>query len=88
MDGFEAGQIEIPVPVVPISDATRVRLITMLAAVQGFATPEEVAVLLADGGGSGLEKAERILSQDGLREEMSAHVDLLLTVLQAPESGT
>jgi hypothetical protein len=78
MQGFDAGDRELPTPEIQIDDETRGRLVLSLVAIVDGATPEELAGYLEDGFparvADGLERPDE-------RAEMSAHVDLLLTVL-------
>lgn len=85
MDGFEAGERELPGPQVDVSAETRERLIKVSAALISGWTPEEIAAMLAEPE----LPADALLGLDrsGEREEMSAHVDILLSVLQTP-AGT
>lgn len=80
MHGFDGGDVVLPAPPIPVQDETRGRMIEVLAAVVTGATPQEITGYLDDGfPGEVVEMLDRPLE----REEMSAHVDLLLTVMQS-----
>lgn len=81
MTGFEAGEQTIPTPQVPIADSTRQRLmLTLYAQILGH-TPEEIVAFIEDGFPDSVTEG---LDRDGERDELSAHVDLLLCVQQRP----
>lgn len=84
LHGFEAGDRDIPEPAIDVTPETRERMIQTLYAQIIGATPEEVAEYLQDGFPLGVTVA---LDCIGVREEMSNHVDLLLSVMQSPPSG-
>lgn len=79
--GFEAGERELPEPPVPVGDETKERMATALCAIVGGATPEEVADYLD---GAFPHEVVEALERAGEREEMYAHVDLLLRIQQSP----
>lgn len=79
-EGFDAGRQQLLVPPVHVEDATRDRLVKVIAAVVLGATPEEVAASLESGEWAGevLDALHRRLD----REEFEAHVDVMLAVVQ------
>jgi hypothetical protein len=81
MDGFDAGEKVLPTPLVDVGEQTKGRLALVLMAVVHGCTPEEVAGFIDNGFPA---EVERTLERPFEREEMAAHVDLLLTVLQSP----
>lgn len=84
LDGFEAPEQEIPTPPIDVADGTRERMVYVLTAMLQGATPEDVAVYLADGFPPAVAEA---LERPGEVDEMGAHVDLLLTVQQTPAAA-
>jgi hypothetical protein len=84
-DGFPAGDRELPTPPIEVSPDTRERLIQSLTEIVAGSTPEELAGYLDDGFPDSTGEA---LERPGERDEMGAHVDLLLTVLQTPAPAT
>lgn len=81
-EGFEAEDRDLPTPPVGVEDVTRLRLMLTVAAIIGGATPEEVA-----GYHEGEEFPASVyeaLDRPGERDELSAHVDLLLSLVQSP----
>jgi hypothetical protein len=80
MDGFEVGEREIPTPAVRIEDVTRDRLMQVIAAIISGHTPEEIAGFLD---GKFPAAVERFIDRPHEAEEMSAHVDLMLGVIQS-----
>lgn len=83
MEGFEAGDKALPTPVVDVSDDVRARLVTTLYAIVDGRTPEEIAGYLESGFPQEIDDA---LNRPGERDEMAAHVALMLSVIQAPVS--
>jgi hypothetical protein len=81
MEGFEAGDVRVPAPPVEVSSETRERLILVTTAMLDGRTPEEIAGYLE---GEFPESVHDWLARTGERAEVSAHVDLLLGVLQSP----
>ena len=81
MQGFDAGDRELPTPPFEVDPATRDRLIHVVASVAMCSTPEEIAGYLEDGFP---DEVTVFLKRPGERDALSAHVDLFLTVLQAP----
>jgi hypothetical protein len=86
VEGFDAGEKTIPAPLVQVADGTRERLIRLLAAVVCGSTPETVAGYLEED--EFPDVVSEMLGRPGEREELGAHVDLLLGVLQAPAGAT
>lgn len=85
MNGFEAGDRELPAPPVGVTDETRATMAKVLVAIvggpEGGATPEELAGFLEDGFPGWVVEA---LERPGEGEEFNAHIDVLLSVLQSP----
>lgn len=82
MQGFEPGGAgSLPSPPVEVDDATRVRLQLVLASIALGATPEDVAAYL-DGGFP--DKVTDMLARPLEQQEMSDHVGVILSTLQAP----
>jgi hypothetical protein len=85
MDGFDAGQQVIPGPAVDVAPEVRARLVEVLAAMVCGKTPEEIAGYLEDGFPG---EVGELLERPGERDEMAAHLDVILSVLQSPvETG-
>lgn len=82
--GFDAGERELPEPLVPIADETKERLALALTAIVGGATPEELADYLDEGAFP--DEIVGALDRAGEREEMFAHIDLLLRIQQSPSA--
>jgi hypothetical protein len=79
--GFVAADRELLTPPVQVDEATRTRLGEVLAAIALGCTPEEVSGFLEDGFPAEVsDLLERPLEAD----EMGAHVDVLLGVMQSP----
>lgn len=81
LSGFLVEAVDLPVPVVPIAEDCRGRMIETLAAMVHGETPEAIAGYLRDGFPASIREA---LARPFEREEMSAFVDLLLVVQQSP----
>jgi hypothetical protein len=84
MDGFEVDDRPILAPPVPVDDVTKERLATALSAIIAGATPEDLVDYLEQGFPASVTDA---LERPGERDEMYAHLDLLLGILQAPAEG-
>jgi alkanesulfonate monooxygenase SsuD/methylene tetrahydromethanopterin reductase-like flavin-dependent oxidoreductase (luciferase family) len=81
MHGFEERDGALPRPPVGVEDATRERLIRVVAAIVTGSTPEEVAAYLDRGFP---DRVDELLAQPLQHDEFSDHVDLLLTAMQSP----
>jgi hypothetical protein len=82
VEGFDAGDVRVPAPPVEVSDEVREKLVQLVTAIAAGRTPEENAELVA--GGETPDVVVEWLERSGEREEIGAHVDLILGVLQAP----
>lgn len=82
MEGFESGSETVPAPLVQVAGEVRERLIRCVAAAICGSAPAEVAACVASGEWPVV--VEEMLERVGEREELSAHVDVWLGVLQAP----
>lgn len=82
MDGFA---VEGPVarPLIEVDQDTRARLMRVVAAVSIGWTPEEITALM-NGDADDPNEVDRVLALPLVGEEMSAHVDVLLAVMQTP----
>lgn len=72
--------MRLPTPI-PVSAAVRDRLTNVLAAIVCDETPEQIAGELRDGFGA---RVAEMLARPHELDEMRDHVDVLLSVLQAP----
>lgn len=80
-EGFEPEPVQ-PPDIVPVSDEVRDRMVHVLAAMLCSATPEATVGCLEDGRWP--RRVTEMLARAGEREELSCHVDVLLSVLQSP----
>ena len=85
MEGFDAGDRDLPTPPVPVAEETKAAMALTLSAIVHGATPEEIVGYLDDGFPDDVREA---LDRPGERDEMGAHIDLLLTVMQTPALAT
>lgn len=81
MNGFEERDGVVPEPPVQIEDDTRDRLVRVILAIINGATPEELVGYLADGFPPEVDEA---LARPLEAEEISDHVDVVLSTLQTP----
>jgi hypothetical protein len=78
--GFKVAENAPAIPVADLPAETRQQLVRMLAAVVTGGTPEEIATYLRHGWP---EVVTETLDRVGETDELSAHVDLLVSVIQA-----
>ena len=81
-DGFEEPEGVVPSPPVGVGEETKEKLKLVLASMVSGATPEEITGFLKDEGWP--QYVEEMLNRPHEAEEMSDHVDVLLSTLQAP----
>lgn len=81
MEGFDAGTRDLPAPPAELAEETRARLALVVAAIVHQRTPEDIAGYLEDGFP---EEITAGIERPGERDEMLAHVDVLLSIAQAP----
>lgn len=79
MPGFDAGERELPRPIVDVAPETRQRIQQVLVAIVDGATPEEIADYLEHG-----FPDAPFLDEPGQREEFDSHIDTVLSLLQSP----
>lgn len=81
MDGFDGGDREVLSGQIAIQPATRERLVNAFAAMILGQTPEEITEALENG--EFVPQVAEMLSRPHEAEELNAHVDLLLAILQS-----
>ena len=77
VDGFLVERRELPTPLIAPDEELRDRLIWQLAAVMAWRTPEEIAAALESG--KWTDDVARLVAND--RDELAAHVDMLLAAV-------
>lgn len=82
VEGFDAGDTEVPEPLVGVAEETRERLRYAVAAVVKWITPEALWESLESG--ERIAEVDEHLARPGEADEVDAYVDVLLNVLQSP----
>lgn len=81
MEGFEVEDRELPTPLIPVETETKETMALALCAIVHGATPEDLAGYLD---GAFPHEVIEALERAGERDEMWAHVDLLVRIQQSP----